>query len=129
MALTAVDRAVSAASHATRRIRGQEVLYRRGTTLELVVTHAVMGAKNWATEALYTGVRVGDKPTDWLIQASALVTGEGEQVIPRRGDEIETTDGMVFRVMPFGPDDQLWEWHDRGRTTLRIHTAERDPQQ
>lgn len=128
MTTTPVNRAITAASAATRRLRGQEVTYRRGDSLLIIITRAVMGSKNWNTEALYTGVRIGDKPTDWLISVDELVDGSGDAVTPQRGDEIETDDGTVYRVMPFGPDDQLWEWHDRGKTTLRIHTAERDAQ-
>jgi hypothetical protein len=27
--------------------------------------------------------------------------------------------------MPFGPNDQLWAYHDRDRLYLRVHTKER----
>ena len=45
-------------------------------------------------------------------------------VTPQRGDTI-TAGSTVFRVMPFGPNDQIWQYHDRDRLYLRIHTKER----
>lgn len=120
---TAGAAAVEAAMAVSRSVRGESVAYTRGGTT-IAVDRAVRGTTDWDRTAPFSGVRLGDRSTDWLILASSLVSG-GTQFEPTRGDEI-VANGVTFRVMPFGPEKQLWSWHDRGRTTYRIHTKERD---
>ncbi len=119
--MNAVQAATAAAAKATRMVRGETVVYSRGAVS--IICTAIRGTTSWDRTAPYAGVRVGDRSTDWIIEVAALVSGS-TQYTPQRGDEIEV-DGVVFRVMPYGPDNQLWQYHDRERTIFRIHTKER----
>ena len=124
MTMNALHRATSAAQAATRRLRAQTVMFTRGS-ISLEIETAVKGSTNWDRNAAHPNVRIGDRSTDWLIEAALLVDGE-TQLEPQRDDTITTEDGTVYRVLPFGPDRQLWQWHDRAsQTTYRIHTKER----
>jgi len=116
-----VQAAMAAAAKAVRQVRGETVTYSRGAVSVFVT--AVRGFTAWEKTAPYQGVRVGDRSTDWIIDAASLVVS-GTQWTPQRGDEIEV-DGVTFRVMPYGPDNQFWQYHDRERTVFRIHTKER----
>lgn len=121
MPTSAIKAAANAARLASRAVRGETVAYTRGAST--VAVTAIRGATGWDREAPYGGVRTGDRSTDWIIAAADLVIG-GSAITPERGDTIEV-DGITFRVMPFGADNQLWAYHDRDRTVLRIHTKER----
>ena len=82
---------------------------------------AVRGRTEWTAEKPRSGVQLGEVSVDFIIEAK-LVDGE-----PARGWTIETEQGELFRVLPFGPQNQLWRWHDRtGQTHYRIHTKERN---
>ena len=85
---------------------------------------AVRGSTAWDRTAPFNGVRIGDRSTDWLIKQADLVDSGAAEIQPQRGDEI-SVDGVTFRVMPYGPDNQLWMYHDRDRKYLRVHTKER----
>lgn len=126
MPSTVASRAVAAASRVARRVTGEAVTYTRDSTT-ITVSFARRGSTNWNAQAVYNGSRIGDRSVDWLIDVADLVDSSGAALgDPVRGDTITDADGTVFRVMPFGPDDQLWQWHDRvGQTTYRIHTKER----
>jgi len=124
MTSSAVQRATSAAQAATRRLRGQPVTYTDGD-ISIEITLAVRASTNWDRNAAHPNVRIGDRSTDWLIDAAELVDGD-TQLEPVRDATITTADGTVYRVLPMGADRQLWQWHDRdARTTYRIHTKER----
>ena len=84
----------------------------------------VRGSTGWDRSAPYGGVRIGDRSTDWIIEAADLVDSNGDEIKPQRQDEI-AVGGVTFRVMPYGPDNQLWMFHDRDRKYIRIHTKER----
>lgn len=116
---------MQATNAATRRVRGETIAYNNGSE-SVSIDDAVRGVTSWDRTAPFNGVRVGDKSTDWLITAASLVTAAGAAIEPARTHEITDEDGRVFRVMPFGQDKQLWQWHDRARTTYRIHTKERE---
>ena len=96
--------------------------YTRGA-YSLTLT-AVRGSTGWDRSAPYGGVRIGDRSTDWIIEAADLVDSNGDEIKPQRQDEI-AVGGVTFRVMPYGPDSQLWMFHDRDRRYIRIHTKER----
>ena len=124
-----VAAAAAAAREASRRVRGETVTYTRGAYS--VTLLAVRGSTAWDRTAPFNGVRVGDRSTDWLIKQaefrtklSPLVDSGAAEIQPQRGDEI-SVDGVTFRVMPYGPDNQLWMYHDRDRKYLRVHTKER----
>lgn len=123
---TVTSRAIAAAARVARRITGEPVTFTRDAT-EISVAFARRGSTNWNTDAVFNGSRVGDRSVDWLIDVEDLVDGNGDQIsAPQRGDTITDADGTVYRAMPFGTADQLWQWHDRnGQTTYRIHTKER----
>ena len=121
MATSPIKAAATAARIASRAIRGETVAYTRGANT--IAITAVRGATAWDREAPYGGVRTGERSTDWIVAAADLVIG-GSAITPARGDEIEA-DGVTFRVMPFGTESQLWAYHDRDRTCIRIHTKER----
>lgn len=116
-----VAAAAMAARSASRAIRGEVVAYTRGAATVSIT--AIRGVTSWDREAPYNGVRVGDRSTDWIIEAATLRLN-GAAITPQRGDEIEVN-GLAFRVAPFGPDNQLWQYHDRERTVFRVHTKER----
>jgi len=120
-----VTAAMQATHAATRLVRGEAVTYNNGTE-NVSIDWAVRGFTSWDRTAPFNGVRVADRSTDWLIAAADLVNAAGSLIEPARTHEITDADGRVFRVMPFGQDKQLWQWHDRARTTYRIHTKERE---
>lgn len=123
MTLSALQRAHSAALRAVRRIRQRVVTFRRGL-ISIEISGAVRGSTDWGNEALDGGVNIQDRSVDWLIPADQLVSA-GVFWKPQR-DDVIVSDGVEFRVMPFGADDQLWRWHDReGQTVLRVFTKER----
>ena len=112
----------AAAREASRRVRGETVTYTRDAYS--VTLLAVRGTRDWSRVAPQQGVKVGDRSTDWLIKQADLVDSGAAEIQPQRGDEI-SVDGVTFRVMPYGPDNQLWMYHDRDRKFLRVHTKER----
>ena len=114
--------AAAAARAASQSVRGESVAYTRGA-YSLTLT-AVRGSTGWDRSAPYGGVRIGDRSTDWIVEAADLVDSNGDEIKPQRQDEI-TVGGVTFRVMPYGPDNQLWMYHDRDRRYIRIHTKER----
>ena len=115
--------AVSAAARAaSQSVRGESVTFSRGA-YSLTLT-AVRGSTGWDRSAPYGGIRIGDRSTDWILKAADLVDSNGDEIKPQRQDEI-AVGGVTFRVMPYGPDNQLWMFHDRDRKYIRIHTKER----
>ena len=121
--VTPIQAAQRAGLAAAAAIAGEAITYSRGA-LSISIAQAIRGQTSWDATAPFNGVRVGDKSTDFCILAALVVNGSGVVLEPARGDTI-TVDGRSFRVMPFGPDAQLWQWHDVGRTVYRIHTKER----
>ena len=114
--------AAAAARAASQSVRGESVTYTRGA-YSLTLT-AVRGSTGWDRSAPYGGVRIGDRSTDWIVEAADLVDSNGGEIKPQRQDEI-AVGGVTYRVMPYGPDNQLWMYHDRDRRYVRIHTKER----
>jgi len=114
--------AAAAARAASQSVRGESVTYTRGA-YSLTLT-AVRGSTGWDRSAPYGGVRIGDRSTDWIIEAADLVDSNGGEIKPQRQDEI-AVGGVTYRVMPYGPDNQLWMYHDRNRRYIRVHTKER----
>ena len=114
--------AAAAARAASQSVRGESVTFTRGA-YSLTLT-AVRGSTGWDRSAPYGGIRIGDRSTDWIIEAADLVDSNGDEIKPQRQDEI-AVGGVTFRVMPYGPDNQLWMFHDRDRKYIRIHTKER----
>ena len=114
--------AAAAARAASQSVRGESVTFTRGA-YSLTLT-AVRGSTGWDRSAPYGGVRIGDRSTDWIVEAADLVDSNGAEIKPQRQDEI-AVGGVTFRVMPYGPDNQLWMFHDRDRKYIRIHTKER----
>lgn len=116
--------AIQAALAAARTVRGETVTYVTDSE-SIEISGAIRGSTAWDRSAPFNGVRVGDRSTDWLIPAADLVDSNGDQIEPARTHVIQTEQGN-FRVMPFGTDKQLWQWHDRERSVYRIHTKERE---
>jgi hypothetical protein len=114
--------AAAAARAASQSVRGESVTFTRGA-YSLTLT-AVRGSTGWDRSAPYGGIRIGDRSTDWILKAADLVDSNGDEIKPQRQDEI-AVGGVTFRVMPYGPDNQLWMFHDRDRKYIRIHTKER----
>lgn len=119
-----VQAAQKAAFKSVQRVAGEAVTFTRDSTT-LDITRAVRASTNWNTENAAEGAVVSDKSIDWLIRLDDLTSGT-TVYYPARGDTITDENGTVYRVMPFGPNDQLWSWHDRdGRSVVRVHTRER----
>jgi len=116
-----VSAASTAAQAAAFRLRRETVTFTRGGSS--VQVQAVRGQRVWERSQVAQGVAVGERSEDWIVLAADLVISSAV-VTPQRGDTI-TAGSTVFRVMPFGPNDQLWQYHDRDRLYLRIHTKER----
>lgn len=107
------------------RVRGQAVLYVRGNTT-LQIDCATRGSTRWDIERIDNGVHAKERSVDWIITLADMTTAAGTVLEPQRGDEIIDENDVVYRVMPFGPDEQLWRWHDRdSRSFYRIFTKER----
>ena len=111
------------ATHAaTRCVRGESVTYTRGA-MTVTVT-ATRGISRWDSEAVEGSVNIDERSEDWLIiatdRAEAGITGG-----PTRGDTITDENETIFRVMPPSSAEQVWRWHDRGRTVYRIFSKER----
>lgn len=121
--------AISAAMAQTRPVRGEAITYsatRDAVLIEIDITNAVRAATNWTADETSQGARVGEKSIDWLIESAELVDADGVEFEPERGDTITDSAGSVYRVMPFGTQSQLWQWHDRAsQTTARVFTKER----
>lgn len=117
-----VNAAMQATHAATRRVRGESVTYTRGATTATVT--ATRGSSRWASEPVEGSVNVEERSEDWLIVATDL-TEAGITGGPTRGDTITDENGTVFRAMPPGDTEQVWRWHDRGRTVYRVFSKER----
>lgn len=117
-----VNAAMQATHAATRRVRGETVTYTRGATA--VEVTATRGSSRWTSEAVEGSVNVDERSEDWLILAADLIDG-GITGGPTRGDTITDENNTVFRVMPPGSTEQVWRWHERGRTVYRIFSKER----
>jgi len=89
-----------------------------------VTVTATRGSSRWTSEAVEGSVTVDERSEDWLIVATDL-TESGITAAPTRGDTITDENGTVFRAMPPGSTEQVWRWHDRGRTIYRIFSKER----
>lgn len=116
-----ISAASAAAQAAAFRLRREAVTFTRGGSS--VQVQAVRGQRLWERSQVSQGLAVGDRSEDWIVLAADLVISSAV-VTPQRGDTI-TAGSVVYRVMPFGPNDQLWQYHDRDRLYLRIHTKER----
>ncbi len=119
--ISPISAASAAAQAAAFRLRRETVTFARGASS--VTVQAVRGQRNWERSQPSGGVSIGDRSEDWIILAADLVISS-VVVTPQRGDTI-TANGVTYRVMPFGAADQLWQYHDRDRLYLRIHTKER----
>jgi hypothetical protein len=116
--------AVEASFSALQSVHGESVTYRQGAT-SISITEAVRGRADMTRVMASEGVKLTNSDSDWLIAASDLKNG-ATQLEPRRDDEIEDEAGNVYRVLPAGPDAEVWKWH--GNVPLiafRIHTKER----
>ena len=123
--MSVVSEAIAAARAATRAVRGDPVTYTRAA-YSFRIARAVQAETNWDAREARPGVKYGEKSVDWLIDVDCLVDTNGAALRPQRGDTITTADGTVYRVMPFGPDNLLWEWHDKNaRSTIRVFTKDR----
>lgn len=96
---------------------GQTVTYRRDV-LEVSVT-ATVGTTR-ATAGAGDDITVDSKIRDYMIEASDIDFGDGP-VKPVSGDEIEESDGRVFKVLPVG-GEPCYRDSDHAGFTLRIHT-------
>ena len=120
-----VSNAQAAAATMSRRVSGQLITFRRGDT-ELTIDLAVQGSTKWFLEQIDNGVHAAERSVDWIISVTDLTLPNGTVLEPARGDEIIDEHDAVYRVMPFGPDELLWRWHDReSHTAYRIFTKER----
>jgi len=109
---------------AAAEVAGEAVTYARGVT-SIAITGAIQGDTNWDADNPQPGLKIGERSADWLIAFSQIKDG-ATQLTPAKGDTITTSDGRVFRCLPFGKQHLLFQWVDRhGRTWVRIHTKER----
>lgn len=116
--MPSILQSVLVASHQMQvQVKGEGVSYFRDVT-PLEIT-AIRGGTQWDTEQPESGITIEERSVDFLISTSEL------SLTPQRGDSITDENGVTYRVMPFGPDNQLWRWHDPGRTVKRIFTKER----
>jgi len=92
-----------------------------GTPIENL--SGTQGSTNWRVTDR-DGFPIRKTSVDWIIEAATLVI-DGVAILPKRGDLITRVIGgvsRVYRVLPFGDDEQEYRFLDTGRTQLRIHT-------
>lgn len=120
---SAVDLAVQSAFLANRRVAGEDVTYSDGT--ESATVTAIRGETIWEpTDSPVDGLTIAEKSVDWLILKSDLT--DESVATPASGHTITDAAGQVYRVLPMGPSELVYRWHDRGgRTIYRIHSKER----
>lgn len=123
--MSIVSDAVSASLAVQSDLHGETITYARSSAgISIEISGAMQGDTNWDANNPQPGLKIGERSVDWLIEYSQLVSGS--QLTPERGDTITTADGRTFRCLPFGSQDLLYRWVDRGgRTWVRIHTKER----
>lgn len=81
------------------------------------------GSTNWRVVDR-DGFPIRKTSVDWIIEAATLAIDD-VPILPKRGDLITRVIGgvsRVYRVLPFGDDEQEYRFLDTGRTQLRIHT-------
>lgn len=70
-------------------------------------------------------VRVNnDDSRDLIVWPADLVDGQGDQVEPEQGTEVQVTlpdDSVVSFSIAAQPPDPCWRWTDRYQTARRIH--------
>jgi hypothetical protein len=109
---------------ADRRERTMSVAiwYYRPTLLAGVLLTATSGQTTF-TQSDGMGVVHRVESRDWLLPAESLVIAT-ETITPQVGDLVYEYRGdrvFVHEVLPLagGP---AWEWHDRHRRSIRVHT-------
>jgi hypothetical protein len=112
---------LSAALDTVRKMKGRQVVYYPGDTLNdpITIYDAVVGAlKTFHRDQQVVEAR------DFLIKASVLVDRDGNQVVPVAGHRIhEEQDGLLRIYEVAAEEDQpFWRWSDPSNTTRRIHT-------
>lgn len=109
------------------RLSGQEAADEVVWNISIEIAKAVRGATNWEAGSPFPGLRVGSRSVDWLVLGSDIVVQNSTTALePKRDDKFVTENGETFKVIPFGANAQLWNWHDRtGRSVRRIFTEER----
>ena len=97
------------------------VLYKRGD--DWCEFDATLGRTPFVVEDQNGGTRVVWTDADILFQASLLVLGSSEPVLPQRGDRVNIdfgTQTVVHEVLAPGSTPE-WSYSDQGRTRLRVH--------
>jgi hypothetical protein len=110
-----------------RRYFAQCVEYSRpasgGSTIDV---RATIGRTQFQLEGA-NGVIINAESRDFIVAAADLAL-DGIVTQPAKGDRITDADGVIFEVMPFGPDQPHWRWCDGNRLDMRIHTKQVDQQ-
>jgi hypothetical protein len=98
----------------------RSVTYNRGATSVAIFATKAQTMFRFVDEY---GVTQRIESTDWLVRTADL-TDAGITLDPQRGDQIDEVVGattLTFEVL--APNDEPhWRWHDRARSTLRIHS-------
>lgn len=104
--------AASASQSATYRAPSQDV----------AVAHATRcGPKVAAVEV--NGVLTTFEQVDFLVPAAELVTEDGVQLYPLKGDVVILADGTSYEVLG-QPSARPYEYLGGSRSTFRIHTKQ-----
>lgn len=101
--------------------KGRPITYFAGDdpSDEVSISQAVIGA----LKTFHRDQQVVES-RDFLIKASDLVDGDGDQIVPVAGHRIhEEHDGQrhIYEVAA-KEDEPFWRWADPLRTTRRVHT-------
>jgi len=107
----------------------------RGVTVEItrkgktpITITAAVGRSNIDTNQIGDGTaRLDRGEREYLIEVADLVDGDGP-FVPTIGDlYAETISGVayVFECMRSN-DLPAWDWHDSGRTTVRVRTKQKN---
>jgi len=116
-----IDAQLSAALNTIRKMKGHQVVYYPGDTLNdpITIYDAVVGSlRTFHRDQQVVEAR------DFLIRTAALVDRDGNQVVPVAGHRIhEEQDGLLHIYEVAAEEGQpFWSWSDPLRTTRRIHT-------
>ncbi len=114
-----IRRAMTAAAAASRRVAGDVVTYKRGSDLAVEIASAIQGRTRW-TQRDKSGGQTIVESVDWIFAWSDL------ELTPAKFDTVEFVPVfgqlVVFQVLPFGSEGNVWRWSGPDRSTVRVFT-------
>ncbi len=113
-----------AAFLATSMVRGESVTIADPDSSWTVSVTAVRGRSTHIKEDRQ-GVKIRSYSVDFVVDAAVLVDSSGTVLEPQRNWTVTTATGAVFRLLPFGADDDVWRWSGNTETHRRLFTKQK----